>query len=68
MESKGHLYIYIHQVLNEINSIFYKLITVYYSTDKNLQSLGTVAVIGLDKAGKIIQGHKIVGSIICAIS
>jgi hypothetical protein len=61
MESKGHLYIYIHQILNEINSNFYKLIIVYYSTDKNYK------VIGLSKARKIIQGHKIMGSIICAI-
>jgi hypothetical protein len=35
MDSKEHLYIYIHQVLNEINSNFYKLIIVYYGIDKN---------------------------------
>jgi hypothetical protein len=28
---------------------------------------GTVVVIGLGEAGKIIQGHKFVGSVICAI-
>jgi hypothetical protein len=40
MESKGHLYIYINQVLNEINSNVYKLIIVYYSTDKNYKVVG----------------------------
>jgi hypothetical protein len=35
MESKGHIYIYIYQVFNEINSYFYKLIIVHYSIDKN---------------------------------
>jgi hypothetical protein len=40
MESKGHLYIYINQILNEINSTFYKLIIIYYSTDKNYKVPG----------------------------
>jgi hypothetical protein len=60
IESKGHLYIYIHQVFNEINSIFYKLIIVYYSRDKNYKVSGLLLSSDstrLEKSYK--EGHKI---------
>jgi hypothetical protein len=45
----------------------YKLTMVRYSIDKKLQSVGTVVVIRLSEARKIIQGHKLMGSVVCAI-
>jgi hypothetical protein len=34
MKSKGHLYIYIHQVFSKVRSTFYKLTIVYYRFHK----------------------------------
>jgi hypothetical protein len=65
MKSKGHLYIYIHQVFSKIKSK--KLSTnkgLLQHTKGELQSLGTIIIIGLSKAGKIVQGHKVMGGIV----
>jgi hypothetical protein len=68
MKSKVHLYIYIHQVFSKIKS---KFLTTNKSllqhTKGELQSSGTIVIIGLSKARKIIQGHKVVGGILGAI-
>jgi hypothetical protein len=68
MKSKVHLYIYIHQVFSKIKS---KFLTTNKSllqhTKGELQSSGTIVIIRLSKAGKIIQGHKVMGGIISAI-
>jgi hypothetical protein len=40
MESNEHLYIYIYQTFNKINSNFYKLIIVHYNTNKNYKVSG----------------------------
>jgi RNase P protein component len=67
MKRKGYLYIYIHQVFRKSKSKKYKLTTVYYSTEKGLHSPRTIVIIGLSKVGKVIQRHKVVGGIVCAI-
>jgi hypothetical protein len=57
MKSKRHLYIYIHKIFSKIKSKF--LLTnkcLLHHTEGELQSPETIIIIGLDKAGKIVQG------------
>jgi hypothetical protein len=66
MKSRENLYIY--QVIIKIKSKF--LLTnksLLQHTKGELQSSRTIIIIGLNKAGKIIQGDKVVGGIIGAI-
>jgi hypothetical protein len=68
MKSKGHLYIYIHQVFNKIKSMFSSTNrSLLQHTEGELQSPGSIIIIGLSKAGKIVQGDKVVGGIIGTI-
>jgi hypothetical protein len=68
MKSIEHLYIYIHEVFSKIKSKL--LLTnkgLLQHTKGELQSPGTIIIIKLGKAGKIVQGDKVMGSIIGAI-
>jgi hypothetical protein len=68
MKNKGHLYIYIHQIFSKIKSKFLSTNkSLLQHTKGELQSCGTIVIIGLRKAEKIIHGHKIVGGIVCVI-
>jgi hypothetical protein len=68
MKSMGHLYIYIHQVFGKIKSMFLSTNkSLLQHTERELQSSRTSIIIGLSKAGKIIQRDKVVGGIIGAI-
>jgi hypothetical protein len=65
MKSKGHLYIYTHQVFSKIKSIF--LLTnksFIQHIEGGLQSPGTSIVIEFNKARKIIQGDKVLSGIV----
>jgi hypothetical protein len=67
MKSKGHLYIY--QVFNKIKSKFlFTNKNLLRHTEGELQSPGTIIIIiRLSKARKVIQGDKVMGSIVCTI-
>jgi hypothetical protein len=68
MKSKGYLYIYIHQVFNKIKSKFLSTNkSLLQHTKGELQSTRTIVIIRLSKAGKNIQGHKVMGGIVGAI-
>jgi hypothetical protein len=68
MKSKGHLYIYIHQVFSKIKS---KLLStnerLLQHTERELQSPETIIIIGLSQAEKIIQGDKVMDDIVGTI-
>jgi hypothetical protein len=68
MKSKGHLYIYIHQIFSKIMSKFLSTNTnLLQHTKRELQSSGTIIIIGLNKAEKIVQGDTVMGDIIGTI-
>jgi hypothetical protein len=68
MKSKGHLYIYIHQIFSKIKSMFLSTNkNLLQHTEGGLQSPGTSIIIEFSKARKIIQGDKVMSGIVCII-
>jgi hypothetical protein len=68
MKSKGHLYIYIHQVFSKIKLKFLSTNKrLLQHTERELQSPETIIIIGLSKAEKIIQGDKVMNGIVGTI-
>jgi uncharacterized protein YsxB (DUF464 family) len=68
MKSKGHLYIYIHQVFNKIKSKFLSSDkSLLHHTEGELQNLGTIIIIGLRRLEKSYK-ETVMGGIIGAIN
>jgi hypothetical protein len=66
MKSKGRLYIYIHQVFDKSQIIFFNKYLLQY-TGEELHVSRTVIVFGLSKARKVIRQNKFMSCIMYAI-